>query len=316
MEHQISVIMCTYNPDFQKMKLSVKRIIEQKNIDLELIITDDGSEKDFFAEIKDYLKKSNFHNYLLIKNKVNVGTVKNYYGAIIRAHGEYVFGTSPGDYIYDDSALSKWHKFAEEHHAKISFGNGVYYIPGKQITLARGLFNDPQNVICFSDDSTVRNQKSAFFFGNFILGTTFLRERETAVKYIGKLVDVCKYVEDNTSMMFYFADGNKVLHYDNYVVWYEYGTGVSTSKKTVWEQRLKKDFDNAYSLLFKENLNDGIILFADILRRKMNKLEKAITLFVHFPILFLKFLKLRSCKKRMVNEAPVDMSKFPKFDKE
>lgn len=48
----------------------------------------------------------------------------------------------------------------------------------------------------------------------------FFRETEIVKKYIGEMIGVSKYTEDNTSTAFVLADGIRVYHFDQFVVWY------------------------------------------------------------------------------------------------
>ena len=47
-KYDVSIIVATYNPDLNKLMSTLLSIIIQKGIKFEIIVTDDGSQKDYF----------------------------------------------------------------------------------------------------------------------------------------------------------------------------------------------------------------------------------------------------------------------------
>ena len=58
----VSVVFVQYNPDFKKTLLSLYALINQKDVNFEIIIADDGSKRDYFQEIRSFFQKHNFTN--------------------------------------------------------------------------------------------------------------------------------------------------------------------------------------------------------------------------------------------------------------
>ena len=52
MRETVSVIVLTYNPDREKLFATLNSIIIQENIDIEIIVSDDGSMHTYFSDIK------------------------------------------------------------------------------------------------------------------------------------------------------------------------------------------------------------------------------------------------------------------------
>ena len=75
--YDFSVVVCTYNSDIDKLFLTLKSILRQKNITYEIIITDDGSSFLEMSRIIEWFQKNNFNDYVIVANPVNLGTVKN-----------------------------------------------------------------------------------------------------------------------------------------------------------------------------------------------------------------------------------------------
>lgn len=294
----VSIIVATYNPKLEKVKSTLFSAINQKNITFEIIVTDDGSAVDYFDEIEAFFKRNKFYNYKLIKNKTNIGTVKNFYNALKKAKGEYVFATSPGDLLYDENTLVDLYDFAQNKNVEICFGDAVYYSNDKNnLQILKQYNNAPLKSEIFDEDKSLIFQKIGFFSGNGILGASFFRKKEAAIKYIGAIENVCKYVEDNTSTAFALANNVRIYHLKRYVVWYEYGTGVSTSKNLEWKNLLKKDFDESFKKLYESYPNDLIIKNVYYKNKIHNKLFKAMYLFLTNPKFLINVVKIKCIKK-------------------
>ena len=74
---KFSVLLVTYNSEWNDIKRTLDSIINQEFDSFELIISDDGSKDNKFAQIKKYMGDNHFDDYKLIEHKENQGTVKN-----------------------------------------------------------------------------------------------------------------------------------------------------------------------------------------------------------------------------------------------
>ena len=54
MKEKVSVIVLTYNPLKQKLIATLKTKNSQKNVDIQVIISDDGSKENYFEEAKQF----------------------------------------------------------------------------------------------------------------------------------------------------------------------------------------------------------------------------------------------------------------------
>lgn len=297
-KYDVSVIVATYNPNLYKLKSTLISIILQKNINFEIIVTDDGSKEDYFKEVSEFFLKKNFENHSFIKNKSNIGTVNNFYNALIKSNGKYVFFISPGDMLYDENSLFSMFDFAERNKIKICFGDAVYYSnSNNKLKIFKNIHNAPLKSLIYNDDTPFVTQKIGFLLKNYILGATFFRNREIAIKYIGRIKDICKYVEDNTSTAFILADNIRVYHLKKHIVWYEYGTGISTSKNKRWNKFLDQDFDNCYEELYNSYINDDVINAIYNTRKMSIKLSKIIYMLLNHPVVLFTILKIRLMPK-------------------
>lgn len=303
-KYDVSIIVLIYNPKLEKVKSTLFSAISQKNTTFEIIVTDDGSSKDYFDEIEDFFKRNKFFNYKLIKNKTNIGTVNNFYNALKKARGEYIFATSPGDMLYDDNTLMDLYEFSKGKSLEICFGDAVYYSnEDNNLQILKQYNNAPLRNEIFDEDKSLIFQKIGFFSGNYILGASFFRKKEAAIKYIGAIKNVCKYVEDNTSTAFALANNVRIYHLKRYVVWYEYGTGVSTSKNLEWENLLKRDFEESFKKLYESYSNDLIIknvYYKNKIKNKILKSLYSLYILLTNPKFFVNAKKIKFIKKSII----------------
>lgn len=308
---QVSVLVLLFNPDFKKVLYTLTAIIGQKNVEFDIIISDDGSECDYFDEIKTYFQEKNFQDYRFTKCLNNVGTVKNYINALRQADGEFIFATSPGDILYDDAVLCDFYQFAMRNSADLCFGNAVYYnYADKETNIIFGKPNYPPWPDVFDGSKTLFMEKSALFFGCIILGATFFRERRSAIHYLEQLDGLVKYAEDNTSAFLALADGKQIRSFDRQMVWYEYGSGISTNGQSEWTNLLVKDYDAIYRKLKELYPNDPVIDAAYYDRFSNSKLKSKLYRIIRHPILCLCLLRMKHMRKKEIGCTINDKNKL------
>ena len=240
--YEISVVVGTYNPVWKKLKATLKSVLEQKNIKLQIVVTDDGSKNTLFTEIENFFVKEKFEDYKLIANEKNEGTVCNFYRGIIGADAEYVKGISPGDLFYDKNTLSKWLHFTKENNADITFCDAVFYnMKDKHINIIRHAHN-PQNVSIYLKPSTYHDKVINYIIlGDKISGAAIIVRKDLLQHYLKLLLYRVIYTED-FFIRLAVLDKRKILYYQQSGIWYEYADGgISTTGENVWKQRIQSD---------------------------------------------------------------------------
>lgn len=311
---QVSIIIVTYNPDLEKLKRTIKSALLQKEIEAEIIIADDASKDDFREQIQRFMKSQDFEDYKFLRQTKNVGTVKNLYDGISAASGEYIYAISPGDYLYSDDTIEKLYMFSVKNKYNIVYGDAVYYKLYDEQTEKLDLVNEHRN---YPYDFKIMEKPNRLcldkllFFDNNIMGATYFRKREYAIKYIGEFLDVVTYLEDFSSLAYALAEKEPVIHYDGYVIWYEYGDGVSTNKSQKWKDLLLNDRKNAVKHLANKYLNDNRLNKIFTLKYLSSKSEKIKYIFcgnlwLLGELLATKFFTKR--KKEKIHRLPIDYS--------
>lgn len=313
-KYDVSVIICTYNPQWKKLKSTLLSALEQKNIDFEIVVADDGSKDNCFDWIIDLFKEYKFADYKLVDNKINKGTVENYYSALEVAEGFYSYVISPGDMFYDSSVIHKLYNFAIRNKALICFGNVVYYnADNNSIKVFYDIKNAPSRPWFFDSDLPVEKIKEYFFMGNQINGASFFRKTEVAIKYVGKIRGISKYVEDNTTTAIALVDGVRIWHFNDFTTWYEYGTGVSTSKDESWKKLLEDDFNKVNTMLLKEYPKDKTIRHLIKINSINKEFPKYLYMLFNCPDMIFKRKVFKIQNVSIGYDSPIDESLLMKY---
>lgn len=248
----ISIIVCCYNPDIQKLKYTLNSIYNQKDVNFEVIISDDGSKTEYKEEIVKWINNMEYKNCKFNFLHQNVGTIKNIISAIECSSAKYVKTISPGDYFYNEYSLSKYLKAFETENADIIFGRAVYY-SGEDIISSMS----PQN-------PTILNNKGLFrkvvIYHDFILGATIAAKKEVELKYLNLIKDCMKYLEDVPLTNLALIDKKKVFAIADNLIWYEYGLGISTNSNS--SNLLDSDYNNFFNFIKEYYKNDKKIIMA------------------------------------------------------
>jgi len=248
----ISVLVVTYNPDWIKLKNTLSSILIQKDVKFEIIISDDGSVDNNFDKIVLYFREKSFENYKLIGGETNQGTVKNLIKGLEKVQGKYVKDISPGDLLYDENTLRFIVEETKKNEEIIYFGNAIYYSfenGDLQIYNVR----NPRNVNIYKNKQNKKIQRNYLLRQDYILGASFVVQTRIFLDYLLKIENYVIYAED-CAFICMIADGIFPSYMDNDIIWYEYGSGISTSKESSWNKKILADNKATFDLLRKEKI--------------------------------------------------------------
>lgn len=256
-KYEVSIIFVIYNPVWEKTRITLNSIIKQKNVNLEIIICDDGSKINLLNEIDDYLKQQEFDNYRFVSHKENVGTVRNYYDGLCVSEGEYCYGISPGDMIYDCNAIADFYLFAKEHNSNICFGDAVYYSPEPEPHVLNKILNMPQNPYLYNDKEQ-NSQLISLYFNSMINGASYFRKTSIIKALLEEGLKFLKYVEDTPSSLLAITQGYHIDYFHRKILVYEYGTGISTGDNK-WTNVVMNELIATYDYLKAKYPNNPIV---------------------------------------------------------
>lgn len=288
---EYSVVICCYNPNFEKLKKTIISCYKQEGVDFEIIISDDGSEVNYFKELKEWADKNNIklvYNFL----EKNHGTVKNIISATGIAKGEFISTISPGDYFTTKDALSKFLIEHKDNNSDLVFSNGVFYSGDKIFINTRLPF--------FKSTINKGKEKNTALLLDCFLGASLSFKREK-ISYLIEIQDYVRLTEDVTMTYLAILNKNKVSLISEKLIWYECGSGVSFIKNN-----LDNDIDNFINLL-REKYSDRKMVKKTLKRWKINKIKnkalRLICLFFVFPGIFFKTLYRKFSKKKIITGA-------------
>ncbi len=238
-----SVIVLNYHPDREKLFATLRSILCQKNISFELIFADDGSPNPLKGEIETFLAAYEFSDYKIILHEKNGGTVRNFYDGLAAATGKYVKPISPGDCLYDENTLSEVFVRMEDAHAEVLFGDMVYYCGDEIYHLKTPMVDD---IYVAGDRKKIL--KHQMFYYEYISGAAVFYEKNRLKQGLEAILGKVLYAED-TMLQLFAVQGIGIYYLPRFVVWYEYGSGLSTQVSSGPSKRLQKDFYCFYQVL-------------------------------------------------------------------
>lgn len=305
---QVSVIVSTYNPDITKLKQTLSSAVNQKDVDFEIIISDDGSTQKDFSFLAEFMKSYNIKNYILLDHKKNLGTVKNCLSAVRAACGEYVFMTSPGDFLYDSHVLRDFYDFARMHEANLCFGNTVFY-KAKEPILSRK-FGSPAAPTIYAPGASISQIKACFLGGNWVIGASYFRQRQLFLTALEAISDTAIYMEDTTSTAYALANNERLSYFNRNIVWYEDGSGISTGKSDKWTKLLHSDLVQSLTKLKTLFPTDPYI---DICLRNATVSDRTRRLlgnFLRHPLAMVRIAHAKQAKKVPIQCSQEDLKRL------
>ena len=283
MQSEITVIVVTYGALLADLLQTVSSVLQQVDVKYDIVVSDDGSPDNHFKELKRYFESVSFDDYKLVPSLENSGTVRNLARGIEVAESNIIKPLSPGDYLYDRFVLSKIVAVMQRTQAPVVFGKAVYYSTmgnGCEIHNRR----NPQIMLPYKLHlqrlSSKLVQKHQILYRDLVLGAAVAYRLDKAKAYIEVLIKAhVKYCEDYMVQVA-LLERDAVGYLDEFIVWYEYGSGISTQKENRWnselmaEERRFLDYmnscypENKY-LSKKRNVNCRLFKLAFKLSRKV-----------------------------------------------
>ena len=105
----VTIYVLTYRR-FHHLYSNIDSIFKQSYGNIELIVSDDGSDDFPLKEVREYIeinRKENISNVIVLANKENVGTVKHANKALRHAHGEVLIPLACDDEFYSDDVVER-----------------------------------------------------------------------------------------------------------------------------------------------------------------------------------------------------------------
>ena len=250
MKYDFSVIVLSYHPNKEKLFATLRSVLLQRDCRFEVIVADDGSEEFYEPEIRAFFEEHHFVDYRVIAHEHNQGTVMNLLDAAEAAEGTYIKPISPGDYLYDDGTLRDLLGFMNKHDAKAVFGDMVYYSEEPEFHIFDTKTPWDDSLYCAEEFDRRRAMKHQMVYLDNISGASVAYTKEAFCSGLRAIAGHVRFAED-AMLQLMILQGDRIWKIHRYVVWYEYGTGISTDLQSGPSPRLKNDFYRFYTMLYE-----------------------------------------------------------------
>lgn len=246
-----TIVLTCYNQS-EYIFEAIDSIINQTYKNIELIITDDFSYIFPQYEIEKHLQEANLNNYIIIRNKKNIGTVKTIIKAIKKSSGKYIHFLAADDKLGDIKLIDSFIKKMQKNE-KINVLSSICLICEKDFNIVR--YQLPSN-----DEIENINKKNAeeqfkmLSFGTIVAigGTVFRTSELKKRKY---LKSKNKYIEDLELFLKLTLYDNKITVLDLIGLYHRSG-GISERKDLKNDVKISylKDFENIYKNIIFKNI--------------------------------------------------------------
>ena len=285
-KYDISVIVLTYNADWNKLVNTLNSIIFQRNLNFEIVIADDGSSIRHDDKINKYFQMHNYTDYKIVNSEKNNGTCINLNNAVEIAEGKYIKPFSPGDYLYNEETLHDWTDYMDNNSSRISFGDAVYYnIPSSEINVVETSASPSNRNLYMKQTSRKKFFTNYMIANDTISGASVMMKKEVIKKYLNRIVGKVIYAEDFMLRLAVY-DNVRIDYFQKPVIWYEFGIGISTSANDKWRMLLQKDFTECNKIITESDISSDSIgnKYKKLLSKEINnKIVRKIIKIIYFP---------------------------------
>lgn len=267
----VAVLIATYNSDLLKTVATIESVLMQTECDVQIVVADDGSSTDNFTAISELFSLRSFESYVLVSPGENCGTVKNLLHAMPFVKAPIVKLLSPGDYLYRATTLHEIIHSMSSSESSACFGRAVFYSPsgieGVRVLPVR----NPAVEGPYTQRPTdlKRAKRYQIVYGDWILGASLAYKTCKLTECLKMMANRIVLTEDAAARII-LANGEGVSFIQDYVVWYEWGTGVSTSAAVPQRNSMIRDY-TAQVELFAELYPDD----KDVKRMIRNETDRA-----------------------------------------
>lgn len=257
-KYAFTVLVLTYNAIWKKLKLTLDGILKQDFQDYEIVLCDDGSKNNLKDIIIEYFEKQGFDRYVLVLNEQNQGTVKNIISGLEVSKGKYIRDFGPGDLFYSFDSLERIYSYMEANSFKLCFGRLKGYSIGTNDDINYCEYTFPFDIKAYKKFDIKRIKKNLVLCTDNIVGASMILEKDLFLYYMRKISPNVKYLEDIFPILA-ALDGEYFHFYDDYLMWYECDTGVSTSGNNEFRKLLFKDRDSLNEYISREYASDLLV---------------------------------------------------------
>ena len=214
----------------------------------DLVIADDASEdKHTISIIETWLKNNSqyFTNVLFIKNSKNLGIVKNYRNAALKAQGDIIIPLGQGDTYYSSETFSRIANEIKKQREQDLVYPLVWLGYYKSYEIAPEWKEVNDHLLAYPVSMSLLEKSpdialTKLLEGNFIGAPSFVYNKKYFQEGIFPIPNAIKDLEDYAMSVWMLVEGHRFSYLPLFVRWYEKGTGLSASRNVRYLTSLKK----------------------------------------------------------------------------
>lgn len=304
----ISCVVLSYNGGNSLIR-TLESCRLQTYLHKELVIADDAStDADYTVSlIEKWLDSNNkfFQNVIFIKNKTNMGTIKNLRNAACHAHGDIIFSLGQGDLVYGPDTLANIVSEIEYHNnLKPLIWLGYYrsYSINEKVNIIDNTDSLPYQLDMLTNNRrNIRAVLKRLIRGGFIGAPSIVFTKRYFLDF-PEFPAYVTYAEDFMTLFYLIINGMPIGRLNLFVRWYEKGTGVSSHPTLAYQKAFFLQLDYVTSILQQ---NDDIQMLA----KDVMFIKKMYTLIFKELKLDLK-TKIKLCYLHPILFAPLFLRKL------
>lgn len=228
----VSAICTVYNKE-KWLNKAIESFLNQKNVDLEIILIDDASTDDSKLIIQDFAQKYP-EKIIAIYNDKNLGITETWGKACLAASGEYIARCDGDDYWIDDEKLEKQLDFLKTHPESEWCGTDVDFVDENGVTTEKNVFS--RKIIDISD-----SYEKMIATRGFTAPSTWLVKRELMLLVNSMLKDDIDTADDTFNLQLDLFNHTQFSFLPEATVAYRVNQGSDSRPKS--KEALDKRFD-------------------------------------------------------------------------
>ena len=173
------------------------------------------------------------------------------YRAFSHARGKYIKNISPGDYLYSDHVLADMFRFMEESGYPAAFGRACYY---REESGHYHILDEmhPRNLEPYERNDFAAARRAHLLCQDYPIGAAFMTRRKLLMQYTKPLLGKAVHLEDRAYTLM-IADGIDIGFWNHNLIWYEYGSGISTSTDERRQAQVIRDNQACFALIAEKH---------------------------------------------------------------
>lgn len=235
-----SVLVLLYNSEKKALERTLESVLRQKGVSFEIVLADDCSKNDCLAQAVEYLKDKGV-KVKVSHQETNGGTVNNILDALRLCDGKYIKPIGAGDLLFDNKCLYiARNTFDKDQEIVLLHSMLQSYRIQENGMLELLPSHDPSDIRAQIKEDIKRVNKNILLYHGWIVGATMFYRKDAFIDALEKMKKSVVYCED-LSQALYLLEGKKLKFIKRPTIYYEVGTGISTTTESRAVNRLYQD---------------------------------------------------------------------------